>query len=199
MAAVEARLERPEAIEIAKAFVALIDDACEQLVVAGSLRRRLALVSDIEIVATPKLASTTVDLLGDTLAPHDLLNERMAELLEAGTVAKRLDRNGVGRWGPAAKLLVFEGAPIDLFSPAERDRFGWILLVRTGPAAYSRQLVKPRGTRTKDGRPGLLPPHILPRDGWLTERVSGYRVPTPTERDAFAVLEIRYRDPWERT
>ena len=194
----DTRLYRPDAIAIAKRFLAAIEGTYETLTIAGSLRRRLAYVGDIEVVAVPAVDLRRVDLLGDTLEPHGRLNARMAELLEAGTVAKRLDRNGVPRWGPTLKLLTFEGAKIDLFTPCA-ERYGWILLLRTGPAAFSRQLVVPRGTLTKDGRPGLLPPHILPRDGWLTERVSGYRIPTPTEHDAFEALRLPYREPWERT
>lgn len=198
MAETATRLDRPEAIAIAKRFVALIDDACSQLVVAGSLRRRLASIGDIEIVAVPKLDSSAVDLLGDTLVAHDRLGARMSELLDLEQVAKRLDRNGTPRWGPTLKFLTFEDVRIDLFSPSA-ERLGWILLLRTGPAAFSRQLVVPRGRRTKDGRPGLLPPHILPRDGWLTERTSGYRILTPTEHAAFEVLGLPWSSPWERT
>lgn len=191
------RLERPEAIAIAKRFVDLVDDACEQLVVAGSLRRRLALVSDIEIVCVPKIEQQIDGLFPEITVDADRLDQRLLALLGAGTVVQRLDRNGTARWGPTLKYLMFERARVDLFSPCA-DRMGWILLLRTGPAAYSRQLVKPRGTFTKDNRPGLLPPEILPRDGWLTERVSGYRIPTPTERDAFEALRLRYQEPWER-
>lgn len=195
----ETRFERPRAIETAKRFVGLIDDACARLVVAGSLRRRLALIGDVEIVAVPKVARQTVDLLGDVVVPHDLLDARLSELLASGVVTKRLDRRGVPRWGRTLKYLLFDGMPIDLFAPESPDRFGWILLLRTGPAAFSRQLVLPKGQKTKDGRAGLLPPHVVPRDGWLTERTSGYRIPTPDEQDAFAALGLAYRAPWERS
>lgn len=213
-------LERPEAIAIAKRFVALLDGTYTDLKVAGSLRRRLAVVRDIEIVAVPKVVTVQGGLFGDELSTTDLLNLpmialpepstadlldlRMMALLEAGTVTKRLDRNGAPRWGPTLKYLTFEGARIDLFTPCA-ERVGWILMLRTGPAAFSRQVVLPsrddhgRALQTRDGRPGLLPPSVRPRDGWLTMRTSGERIPTPTERDAFAALTLAYREPWERT
>lgn len=108
-----------------------------------------------------------------------------------------LDTNGAPRWGPTLKYLTYRGARVDLFTP-NVERFGWILLLRTGPAAFSRQLVVPRGRRTKDNRPGLLPPQIVPRDGWLTERVSSYRIETPDERSVFELFGLTYQEPWER-
>lgn len=201
----DTRLHRPDAIAIARRFVELIEDCCVTLVVAGSLRRRLAYVNDIEVVAVPQIEPQVDGLFPEITVDVDRLDQRMLALLDSGQVAQRLDRNGVARWGPTAKLVTFPsassgqaGAKIDLFSPREAGRFGWILVLRTGPAAYSRQLVVPRGQLTKDKRPGLLPPEIVPRDGWLTERASGYRIPTPTERDAFEALRLPYVEPWER-
>jgi|SRR5215831_488755 len=204
------RMHRPEAVEIAKAFVAEIEGCCDRLVVAGSLRRRLAYVGDIEIVCTPTV--DTVDLavpemFGERVQRlrKDRLNVRLEQMLELGEVSKRVDKNGATRWGPAIKLLEFRGAPIDLFAPAEPERFGWILVLRTGPAAFARQLVLPikddlgRPRRTKDGRPGLLPVGLRPRDGWLTRPASAERLPTPDETDVFALYDLPYREPWERT
>ena len=49
----DTRIGRPEAVAVARAFVAEIEDCCGELRVAGSLRRRLARISDVEIVAVP--------------------------------------------------------------------------------------------------------------------------------------------------
>ena len=95
------------------------------------------------------------------------------------------------------KLLTYNDTPIDLFMP-ERARFGWILAIRTGPAAFSNALVTPRGATTKSGRRGLLPERYAARDGWLVERLSGQRIETPDESDVFRLLELEYREPWER-
>lgn len=191
-------MPRPEAIEKAKAFVAEIEDSTDRLVVAGSLRRRLAMIGDVEIVCTPKIERVVGGLFADQERDVDRLDARLQDLLECGDVEKRLDKNGVPRWGPTLKYAMFHGARVDLFSP-DVERFGWILVLRTGPAAFSRQLVVPRGNRTRDGRPGLLPQQIAPRDGWLTRRVSGERIETREERDVFALFGLDYLEPWERT
>lgn len=203
MSAVDTRMARPDAIAIARAFVDLIEDCTDQLIVAGSLRRRLAMIGDIEIVAVPKVERLTGGLFGDDMGPVDLLDGRMTALLDNGEVTKRLDARGSPRWGPTLKYLTYQGARIDLFTPCA-ERVGWILMLRTGPAQFSRQLVMPkvdhRGKRllTKDRRPGLLPTHIRPHEGWLCYRTSGERIPTPTEQDVFELFDLPYREPWER-
>lgn len=197
MSAVDSRMARPEAIEIAKAFVAEIEPYTDQLIVAGSLRRRLAYVHDIEIVAVPKVIRLTGGLFDDDLGPLDALDAHLTGLLDNDMVSKRLDANGTPRWGLTLKYLTYRGARVDLFCP-NVERFGWILVLRTGPAQFSRQLVVEKGKRTKDGRPGLLPPHIKPRDGYLTYRTSGERIETPSEEAVFDLFKLPYREPWER-
>jgi DNA polymerase/3'-5' exonuclease PolX len=191
------RLERPEAVAIARALVAQIEDCCAQLKVAGSLRRRLAHVGDIELVAEPKTEPVTSGLFDDIVTTRDLLDERMNELLDSGTVQQRLDINGHPRWGPLVKYLTYRDAKVDLFCP-NAERYGWVLLLRTGPAAFSRQLVVAKDRRTKDGRPGLRPVYVAPAAGWLTWRTSAQRIPTPTERHVFELYGLPYLEPWER-
>jgi DNA polymerase/3'-5' exonuclease PolX len=197
-ATAESRMFRPDAVEKARAFIDRIDDCCERLTVAGSLRRRLAMIGDIEIVAVPKVERVMAGLLGDIETEVDRLGVRLDELLEDGDVAKRLDRNGAPRWGPTLKYLTYRDAAVDLFCP-EAARFGWILALRTGPAAFSRQLVVRPDRRTRDGRPGLLPLTLAPQDGWLTDRMSGRRIDTPEEADVFHLFKLPYLEPWERT
>lgn len=198
---VDTRMSRPEAIEIAKAFVADIEPYTDRLIVAGSLRRRLALIGDIEIVAVTHVERLPIgmpDLFGEHAEGDvDLLDARLDQMLRSGDVSKRLDANGAPRWGPTLTYLTYRGARVDLFTPSW-DRFGWIALLRTGPAAFSRQLVVEKGRRTKDGRPGLLPAHIKPRDGYLTYRTSGERIETPDEETVFALFTLAYIPPQER-
>lgn len=211
MSNVQTRMERSAAIAIAKAFVAELEGTYTQLIVAGSLRRRLAYVHDIEVIAVPKVETMPIgfpDMFGEqAMGDVDLLSARMSEMLDAGETETRLDVNGSPRFGPKLKYLTYQGANVDLFTP-EAGNFGWHLMLRTGPAPFSRQLVVPRSpvpgderkpTVTKDRRRGLLPPHIKPVDGWLTFRTSGERIETPTEASVFELFGMPWREPWERT
>lgn len=201
MSGATTRMARHEAIEIAKRFVALIEDCTQRLVVAGSIRRRLALVGDIEIVAAPKLIATDqADMFGNPVGNGlvDLLHDRLERLVEEGRIQKRTRSDGRTFWGPAAKFLTFDGAPIDLFTP-DADRFAWILAIRTGPADFSNALVTPVGVKTHTGRRGLLPEIYKSREGWLTWRTSGERIKTTDERRLFEILGIAWKEPWERS
>lgn len=203
MSTVTTRMHRPDAVAIAKRFVWLIEDTTDRLVVAGSLRRRLAMIGHVEIVAVPTVetrTSVTADLFGETetAVEVDTLDLRLGALLKTDVVAKRCDRNGSPRWGPTLKYLTYDGARVDLFTPSA-ERFGWILMLRTGPYQFSKQLVVPHGKRTNDGRPGLLPPHLISEGGWLRYRTSREQIPTPDERAVFELFKLAYQEPWERT
>lgn len=218
MSATIERMDRTTAIAFARAFVAEIEPCTDQLIVAGSLRRRLATIGDIEVVCVPRVETLPIggpDLFGDVkLGGVDMLDLHLTMLLDKGRVQKRPRSDGQVFWGPRAKYLTFQGARVDLFCAvndwdkepprAEPERFGWILMLRTGPYKFSKQLVVPKGKRTNDGRPGLMPAYIraggdLPHQkGWLTYRTSGGRIPTPTEKDVFELFGLPYREPWER-
>lgn len=208
VSAVTTRMARPEAVEIAKAFVSALEGTYDQLIVAGSLRRRLAFCGDVEIVAVPKVEQQSAGLFEGMTTDVNLLDARMAALLDNDEISQRRKSNGdLMAWGPNWKSITFRGRPIDLFTPCA-ERLGWVLAIRTGPAIFSRQLVVPRGqipgetkrtfTKTKDGRRGLLPIHVVPRDGWLTFRTSAERIETPTEQSVFELFGLPYQEPWER-
>ena len=194
------RIPRAEAVEIANRFIGLLEGAYERLEIAGSIRRRLPTVGDLEIVAVPRLIVTEErDMFGEVIGsePVDLLAARMTLLLDKGRVQQRARSDGKFFWGPSAKYLTFEGASIDLFTP-EADRFAWILALRTGPADFSNALVTHQGMRTRTGRKGLLPDIYRSRDGWLTWRTSGERIVTREEKRLFEILSLPWQEPWER-
>lgn len=215
MTTTDTRMERSAAIEVARAFVAEIEPYTHRLVVAGSLRRRLARIGDVEIVAVPKIGEVAVaraDLFGEHVERKtvDLLDARLSEMLGEGRVSKRHKADGsLAGWGPKSKYLSFEGVRVDVFSAvndwreeppprAEPDRFGWLLLIRTGPGKFSNQMVVDRGKRTKDRRPGLKPEHLVSEGGWLRYRTSREPIATPTEADVFELFGLAYREPQER-
>jgi DNA polymerase/3'-5' exonuclease PolX len=200
-ATADTRMPAARAAQIAKRFLALIEPHCEKIVVAGSLRRRATMVGDIEVCAVPRVETVQdrepglfEDVVTDRLV--DRLHEAMEQLLADGVVSKRLTDKGLTHWGESSKHLTFEGAPIDL-SSTEADRFGWLVLLRTGPYLFSRQLVVERGHKTADRRPGLLPTHLRVDKG-IVSRVSGERYPTPDEESVFKLFGLPYRAPEHR-
>lgn len=195
MSTTTTRMGLAEAERHAASFLDAITAACEQAWVAGSIRRRSPTVGDIEIVAEP-LVQDRRDMFGEVVGQEDMLATLMDGLLADGIVHKR-DTNGLTAWGPKHKRLVWEGAPVDLFC-ADADRFGLILVIRTGPASYSHRLVTPKGQQTRDGLPGLLPPHLRVAGGWLTYRVSGQRIPTPEETDFYREIGLPFVAPEDR-
>lgn len=199
MSGTTTRMPAREAEQVANRFLALIAGVCEQAVVAGSLRRMRPDVGDIEIVAVPQVVDRPVGLFAEHTEPFNLLDDLLGRMLQEEAIRKR-SAGELGRlaWGPSYKRLSFEGYPFDLFTP-EAARFGLILTIRTGPAAWSHQLVTPRGTKTRAGRDGLMPPYLRVQDGWLTERTSGRRIPTPTEHDVFDHMQLRWLEPEDRT
>jgi DNA polymerase/3'-5' exonuclease PolX len=194
---------------IARRFAEMIAPYCHQVVIAGSLRRRLPTVGDIEIVAVPMLSEArSVDMFGELVKARttDHLHDYLESLLTDGIVQKRPRSDGATFWGPKAKYMTFEGIPLDLFTP-DADRIGIILAIRTGPAEFSHRLVTPKDQSVVVGRkangheirrPGLMPPMYRVQDGWLTYRVSGERIPTPTEESVFQALGLPWAEPWQR-
>lgn len=200
MSATTERIPLDEASDVAHRFKTLIGPWCERVAIAGSIRRRQPTVGDIEVVAVPKIETVNLtDMFGEVTGAEqrDMLHEEMEYRLRLGQVEQRPKANGTLMWGRKAKLLTFEGVNVDLFSP-EAARFGWILAIRTGPADWSNAMVTPVGQRTHTGRPGMLPPLYRSREGWLTYRVSGERIETPTEQTVFDLLALEWREPWER-
>jgi DNA polymerase/3'-5' exonuclease PolX len=185
---------------IADELVDLLGDACERLVVAGSVRRGRPEVGDVELVSVPRTAERleAVDLFGSRAVLVDLLTDRCRELLAAGVLAHRPDKNGRPSFGERAKRLSYRGVAVDLFSVIPPAQWGVILLIRTGPAEFGRLLVLrqsdggwlPRGFFFRDGQLWRLPP---PFDASAHQRA--VPVPTPGEGDVFAALGYRWVAP----
>ena len=136
------------AAELATQIVDYLKPACERIEVAGSIRRQLAQVGDIEIVAVPTLSP---DLLGEASETRPI-----DELLEKAVKAQRLgivQGHRPGARNPRYIILNRSKPPqLDLFLvPAEE--WGVAFAIRTGPAPYSRLLVteRYRGGRLADG------------------------------------------------
>lgn len=184
-----------EAHAAAIRLVALLDDACERIQIAGSIRRRKGEVHDIELVAIPRREQVPADgLWGDgELVERDWLEARIHQLVDEGLLDRRPvrveRRDGTvdlqERDGRRYKALAFDGLPVDLFI-TDAEGFGCILALRTGPRDFNQRLV------TECQR-------------WF-RRVEGSRVmhlgrviPTPDERAFFRALGVPWIEPEART
>ena len=80
-------------------------------------------------------------------------------------------------------------ALVDLFI-TDWDRWGWIFLLRTGPAEFSHWLVKSK----RYG--GGLPSYLRADEGALCR--GSEMLVTPEEQDVFALLGLPWMEPSER-
>jgi DNA polymerase/3'-5' exonuclease PolX len=143
------KLKLAFASDAANKICLLLRSACEEIVIAGSVRRGKADVKDVELVAVPLAAAESKDLfsasMDDLAAPPpdpfkqkaNCLDQRIDRLIAERTLELATD---LKRNGKRYKRLRFCGVPIDLFI-VERDSFGYQLAIRTGPMAFSKQLV----------------------------------------------------------
>lgn len=205
---VPTRYQLAEAEAIADEIVEHLAPVCERLAVAGSIRRRVPTIGDVEIVAVPAYRQQILSLFDDglvpELAPIDCLDELLNDLRSKIDVRKRRDKNGRTSWGPSDKRLLWRyGAAstdwiaVDVFG-ARLETWGAKLALRTGPWQFSKRLV----THAGGGRDGVLAGDLVFRDGGLYRYDPGARrhfVPTPDEETLFAELGLPYVAPEHRT
>lgn len=161
-----------EALQVAEKLVDWLAPACDRIVIAGSIRRRCDLIGDIELVAIPTpLRNLFGEPTGETLLD---LHLRKTDLLKNG------DRY---------KQFMDSGYQVDLFL-AQPDTFGYILMLRTGSAAFSHSMVTPVSMG------GLRPPEITVKDGQVFQH--GALVAVPDEDALFALWKMQTPTPEQR-
>ncbi len=188
----------------AERFIALIAPYCERVEIAGSIRRAVDPVKDIEIVAIPIVERLQAGLFGidETDAAsgpeRDLLHDEVMRLVEDPgfpTLEARVT-NGRMSLGDRTKYLVWQGIALDLFAVKGPSQWGAQLALRTGPAKFNQLLVTSRADR------GALPFGIYQHQGALWKgdpKRGGQVIPTPEEDDWFRKLGVPCWKPHERT
>jgi DNA polymerase/3'-5' exonuclease PolX len=202
------RIPLVDALTLAEDLRAELAPACVRIEIAGSVRRRMQIVGDIELVAVPWLQAPLIQeqLFGADVevTVRNAFDERCAELREQGELADRLDVRGRPAWGAKFKRALYHDVPCDLFSVLAPAQWGVIYAIRTGPADFSHQFVTHHGVYFRDSkgarRGGLLPRQFSVRDGQLVDATSagGCVLETPEEADFFAAIDVAYREPWAR-
>lgn len=208
----------------AEALMELLDPFVEQLEIAGSLRRRLREVGDIELVGVPKFETVRpaqLSLFDEAEQPARTVpatEQGVARLLADPAVPlfAGTHRGGRGAMGQKWKRLEFRFEfvagqpvpfPVDLFL-TRASSFGLQLALRTGPGDFSKLLVTPVGVG------GALPADLRISDGRLWRVVGTLRdtyytrsapalpqldsVPVATEREFFEALGVPWWEPRAR-
>jgi DNA polymerase (family 10) len=161
---------------------------CEQVCVAGSLRRGKAEVGDIEILYVPRLGQ--VRMPGE-LFPRSgsLADELIEQWLTRRVLTKRPNVNGTTTWGAQNKLAVHAASSVlvDLFATTAACWFV-ALVVSTGPKESNTALAASAQRR------GMQ----LHAYGVLEVTATGEQIIPQSEREVFERLGLPYREPAQR-
>jgi DNA polymerase/3'-5' exonuclease PolX len=116
-------MELEKAKTYALALAALLRPACDQVVIAGSIRRQKPDVGDIELLVIPK---------------GELLDSCIDSLICEGILAYRLNKRGIRTYGPKNKLMVHcpTRMAVDIFTTTP-ENWGMALFVRTGSKEWN--------------------------------------------------------------
>lgn len=182
---------------------------CQRCAVAGSIRRRVQVVGDIEFVVIPKFAPPATALPGMENPPVDWLDEflKIVAADDHRDLKKPVKAKGAARapaWGAKYKKLVFQHVnrwlPVDLWITSP-ERFGSTFALRTGDSDFSRLLV------TQRSQGGAMPAGYRQANGRLERCVSDpdrpwvdyIPVETPDEDAFFKSLGLPTLNPTLRT
>lgn len=180
----------------AEMFRALFADCYERWEVAGSVRRGKALVGDVEHVVIPKHGDVTEQngLFSQTRTVNLMLHRREA-LLVTATISKHLYTSNHAdgstsvspRWGETYWGSDFRGFNHEIFCAVPAN-WGAQLLIRTGPADFSRRVVDTL----------RLAGTFRQQDGLLHYVANGSTVDVPDEETYLSLAGMKWVEPSAR-
>lgn len=170
-------MQLEKAKEIAESLKAQLEESCDRVEIAGSIRRQKPEVGDIELLCIPKFIGSV-----------DQLDWALKKMVFEGAMALRLSRNGRRTYGPKNKLMVHvqSGIGVDFFSTTE-ECWPVSLVVRTGGKQTNIQIsmaAQEKGYQFRAYGSGFTTP-----SGEIVCR---------SEREVFEVVGLPYLEPWER-
>jgi DNA polymerase (family 10) len=174
--------------KVAAELVAELQPRCEQISVAGSLRRAKAEIGDIEILFVPRIGQ--VHMPGELFPKSgSLADELIEQWLAKGFIIKRHNVNGSTTWNTLNKLAIHasSGLPVDLFATTAK-RWFVSLVVRTGSKEMNTALA---GSALRRGMK-------LHAYGVLEVTATGEQIIPQSEREVFERLGVPYREPAQR-
>lgn len=170
------RTNAKKALELAQIIKGALADACDEIIIAGSLRRGKADVGDVEIVALPKHAPSLLARL------DKMVIEQMIRKAYYGE-----DRTT--RWGDKYRGFEYQHMRFEVFL-GDVDNIGYIKWLRTGPGDANQwvmsQCIAQRSPYRAVG-------------GYWTVSETGKRISVPTEVEMFRLLGMSYVEPQART
>jgi len=172
------RLPYDRAMGLAEKLVKQLEDGCERVEIAGSLRRHCPAVGDIEIVVVPRLIPER-DLFKNITRYHNVLDEVLRGM------GVRLIKDGL-----KYKQFPFGELMCDLFIQPDPATWGVNFTLRTGSRDFSRWLVTP----VQLG--GAMPAGMYCRDARIWRGLEALE--TPEEVDVFQVLGLAWIGPEQR-
>jgi DNA polymerase/3'-5' exonuclease PolX len=180
------------ALGVARELCATLRPVTERLIVAGSLRRRKALVGDVEILYVPKTQEEQ-DGLFDTRTVN-MADATIARLESEGVLERRKNINGSEMFGEKNKLMRHRGSgvPVDLFAATAENWWNY-LVCRTGPADSNTRIcmaAQARGWKWNPYGVGFSRPSTVTAPGEERRMES--------ERDVFEFVGLPFSEPWER-
>ena len=177
------------ALSVAQEIGAELRLYCEQIAIAGSLRRQKLEVGDVEILIQPRVESRPDGLFDRR--DVDLAAEEIDRLVAIGMLAKRPNVVGSFTWGNLNKLAVHcrTGIPVDLF--IEPNPLDWwrSLVIRTGSKETNIRLIM------EAKKHGV---HVGAYGTGLTDIRTGERIPCASEQEFFETCHCRYLHPKDR-
>lgn len=182
------RFPAAAALAVASELIAQLQPHCHRIQVAGSLRRGVRLVGDIELLLIPKMARGGVP--GDMFAQQDvdLADQRIDGLLREAVLSKRLNKKGSSTWGSQNKLAVDikSGIPVDFFSTTEKN-FWVSLVIRTGPKEFNIRLIQEAGKRS-----------VKLHAYGVFEDINGGEIVPGSEEEVLAIAGLNWISPENR-
>lgn len=160
----------------ANTLVALINEQCERVEIAGSIRRGKAEVKDAELVVIPR---TGLWPLLDTLVKQGVVDKA------------RYGDKGTTRWGDKYRGVLVDGVKVEIFA-ADAVNWGYQLWLRTGPGDANTHVMKWRSFTQRTAT-------WEAKDGYIHDAASSARLIVPDEATMFAILGTAYIPPHERT
>ena len=162
----EAKIMANEIISILKPF-------CTRIEVAGSIRRSVAEVGDIDIV----------------LIQHPFrLEQFLRTSARKHNIIIKNSLNPKLKYGPKYKQILYKGNKIELWI-ADKNNWGLILAIRTGSANFSAKLLSNWKKVTKGGESHL----------GMLHTASGKIIPVYEEDQMFQLCNMEWIDPSDRS